>query len=200
MGDFRLKSGVWRIRGQKKWEEFLRFFSERGFWFDEGGLHADFQDAPAAAIHQTGAGTQAVGVAAADDAVTGDDKAGVAGRAGGVVKFDQGGGDADGAAIEGQAGADGVEAARRVVQQSGAGGVEGEVTASAGKRNQTRGLIGANGVCEGLGEIADGQQIGDEIGGAGEALHSGVDAEGGAGGAKSACLLERPDGGIHAGN
>jgi hypothetical protein len=42
MGDFRLKSGVWRIRGQKKREEFLKFFLGRGFWPDIGGVRLLF--------------------------------------------------------------------------------------------------------------------------------------------------------------
>ena len=146
--------------------------------FDEGGLHADFEEAGGAGVDEAGAGAEAVLVAGEDQPVAGGDEAGVAGGGGGVAGLVEGGSDGEGAGVKSDAGAGGVQVGAGLIEEGAGGGVELEVVPPC-RSHQLLDVFEAGGVGHGFAEVAGLYDRVDLVGGGGEALHAGVDGEDG---------------------
>ena len=169
-----------------------------GTEFDEGRLHADFNDAAGSLIDETGAGAKAVGIAAADDAVTGGGEAGIAGGTVGFARFNQGSADARGALIEGQTRAHGIEPNRGVHQQGRTRGMAEGVGHSAGPLVKLLRLRWGGGMGENFGDAGLTDDFGEVVEGTAEPLLAAIDGECGPCVFQQGGPLKRPDGGMDA--
>ena len=167
--------------------------------FDEGGLHADFEDAAGGAIHETRAETEAVGVTAADDTVMGRDKTSVTCGAVGFAGFDQSGTDARGPLVEGEAGSHGVEPGGGIIQQRRTGGMAIGIGDSVRAVIKSFYLIGVGGVGEDFVEVEPPRDVCDLIARAAKSLLPAIHGKGGFGGLQKSRALHRPNDGVNVG-